>query len=726
MKQVQPSHHSELSTSKNNKIGPSVSSETQQGISETHLSIKIINMEYKHEPLKGDHDIRLLKLLPFGRSAQSPLACELITRRLQQSGKDGHSQSRYEALSYSWEGQAPDRILICNGKKLMITANCEAACYQLRYRTRTRLLWIDSICINQTLNTEKSKQVQMMGDIYEQARRVIVWLGEGSPDINRVFGHLSLFTKLGKIPWYPVRAALERKLALRIDKIQQLGDEEIRKLPRTGLFVQVPQDWVLKDVFSRTWFKRMWTLQEAILATECIVQCGSATLAWDTLCSLDGYFSSSGKAMRADDPVQIHRELRRRLDNARGQGYSADQDVRLSSLLRATQEKEVTDPRDRVYALYGIFRAIGVDLPPPDYSKGIVQVFQETTAKAIAGDKSLTVLYHAMGAIQDPILPSWVPDWNDSSPPWSPINFFFRPSGESPVLFETLQDGKHLCLWGKTIDTVETTTPALEAATFMENNQPTDAQTMLEGIRWTVELVKVTRQWLELALESSSHNSHAATSISLLRTFLYSDMPMEEYLDEFVNWLWILLSGRTNASGEVDKAHLFHTWLAESTGGPPLPPPQAETAFREQSQAKMTRPRSPNPNISEDMASFARFYDFDNPELAELANSRELGLYGNLINNDEAKAFQEKFIRINRDRRFFVSLSGKMGTGSTAVGHGDQIVLFSGARQPFIIRSKEDTTYQLLGPAYVDGIMYGDAWDTAWSAEDGLDRIVLS
>ena len=685
-------------------------------------------MEYQHEQLNGDRDIRVLKLLPFGLSKQSPLACELTTRRLEPSRNDENTQSDYEALSYAWEGQTPDRVLMCNGKKLMVTANCEAALYQLRYRTKSRPLWIDSICINQNLDIEKSQQVQMMGDIYRQARRVIVWLGEGGPDIGLVFAHLSLFEKLEKIPSYPVKKILQQKLALRIDKIQQLSDEGISELPRVGLFVQVPQDRVLQDVFSRTWFKRMWTLQEVILARECMVQCGSATLPWDILCGLDGYFMSAGKETRVDGPAQIHRELDRRLSHARGQSYNADQDVRISSLLRSTQGKEVTDPRDRIYALYGIFNSFGVNLPPPDYSKDIVQVFRETTVKAIAEDKSLTVLYHARGASQKLDLPSWVPDWNDSSPPWSPMNFFFRPSGESPVIFELLHDGKHLCLWGKIIDTVDVCTPTLEAATFMEDNQPTGPQAMLEGIRWMAELVKAIRQWVELALGSSPYDSHGATFMSLLSAFLYSDLPLEEYMDEFAIWLCILLSGRTNANGEEDKAHLFHAWLLDSIGAPPPPrvQPTPKTAPKGNSQAKMTRPRPPDPNNSEDMAAFANFYEFDNLELAELAKSRELEQYRSLGNNKAARAFQSKFIRINRDRRLFVSHTGKTGTGSAAIGHGDQIALFSGARQPFIIRSKGDDTYQFLGPAYVDGVMNGEAWNVSWSAENGLDKFVVT
>ena len=296
-----------------------------------------------------------------------------------------------------------------------------------------------------------------------------------------------------------------------------------------------------------------------------------------------------------------------------------------------------------------------MNLPPPDYSKDIAQVFQETTAKAIDEDKSLTVLYHATGASQKHDLPSWVPDWNDSCPPWYPMNFFFRPSGESPVMFELLQDGKHLCLWGKTIDTVDVCTPTLEAAKFIEDNQRTDPQTMLKGTRLIVELLEAIHQWIELALESSPYDSHRATLGSLLGALLYSDLPLDDHMDEFVNWLIILLYERTNANGDEDKTHPFHVWLLESTGSSPPPRPKStsRTAPRGNPQAQMTRSRPPDPTNSEDMAIFANFYNFDNPGLLALVSSREFKLYQILGSNMAARAFQNKFIRINRDRRFF-------------------------------------------------------------------------
>lgn len=45
--------------------------------------------------------------------------------------------------------------------------------------------WIDSICINMEDMEERSRQVQLMGEIYRHAQKVIIWLGETSDDTDR-------------------------------------------------------------------------------------------------------------------------------------------------------------------------------------------------------------------------------------------------------------------------------------------------------------------------------------------------------------------------------------------------------------------------------------------------------------------------------------------------------------------------------------------------------------
>jgi hypothetical protein len=43
-------------------------------------------------------------------------------------------------------------------------------------------IWMDSICINQVGLIEKSHQIPLMGAIYSQATRVIIFLGVPRPE----------------------------------------------------------------------------------------------------------------------------------------------------------------------------------------------------------------------------------------------------------------------------------------------------------------------------------------------------------------------------------------------------------------------------------------------------------------------------------------------------------------------------------------------------------------
>lgn len=60
----------------------------------------------------------------------------------------------------------------------MVGINLRTALLNLRDLQNSRILWIDAICINQEDLDERSVQVAIMGDIYRQARRTVIWLGD--------------------------------------------------------------------------------------------------------------------------------------------------------------------------------------------------------------------------------------------------------------------------------------------------------------------------------------------------------------------------------------------------------------------------------------------------------------------------------------------------------------------------------------------------------------------
>jgi Heterokaryon incompatibility protein (HET) len=89
--------------------------------------------------------------------------------------------SSYVALSYAWGNSVASRQIACGANEgLSVTTNCYDALQQLRHSFRTRTLWVDSICVNQSNEEEKSHEVSLMQDIYDRAEKVYIWLGKGN------------------------------------------------------------------------------------------------------------------------------------------------------------------------------------------------------------------------------------------------------------------------------------------------------------------------------------------------------------------------------------------------------------------------------------------------------------------------------------------------------------------------------------------------------------------
>ena len=72
----------------------------------------------------------------------------------------------FEALSYCWGDISYTREIVVSSTTFAVTRNLYAALSELRYPNKSRLVWIDAICVNQQDTVERSQQVQLMHDIY--------------------------------------------------------------------------------------------------------------------------------------------------------------------------------------------------------------------------------------------------------------------------------------------------------------------------------------------------------------------------------------------------------------------------------------------------------------------------------------------------------------------------------------------------------------------------------
>jgi len=140
---------------------------------------------------KSRREIRQLTLLRSDSDSASGDGCLGIKCILETTSLD--ESPSYTALSYSWGNPEITETIILDGEQFQVTVNLYAALRNLQREHEDTVLWIDAICINQNDNVEKSWQVQQMGDIYQQAIMVVIWLGPADDTSNIAMEKLARF-----------------------------------------------------------------------------------------------------------------------------------------------------------------------------------------------------------------------------------------------------------------------------------------------------------------------------------------------------------------------------------------------------------------------------------------------------------------------------------------------------------------------------------------------------
>jgi hypothetical protein len=198
-------------------------------------------------------EIRLLTIIPSD-NPPSEVTCKLTTASLD-------NPPYYVALSYAWGDESLVRPITVNNQRCLVTASLELALRRIRRlpgkRGRPQILWADAVCINQGDIPEKSTQVLLMGRIYSEAPRVMVWLGEEVSEELRLAVHWTLRPvsiariKAKMLSLFNSKASVKRLTTL--TKIAH-GIHELRR--------------------HRYW-SRIWTFQEYLLPrAEPLLLCG--------------------------------------------------------------------------------------------------------------------------------------------------------------------------------------------------------------------------------------------------------------------------------------------------------------------------------------------------------------------------------------------------------------------------------------------------------------------
>ncbi|KAF7897902.1 uncharacterized protein EAF01_008868 [Botrytis porri] len=364
-----------------------------------------------YSPLNGDfQEIRLLEL----QAAEEPgLPLRGILRHVWLVSSPSQSPLKYETLSYVWGEPEFNKSIIVADQALPITSRLERILTMLRYKSKSRILWIDSICIDQSNMHERSQQILLMRRVYSQGQRNIAYINAD----------------------YSLRA---HRSPQNIQKGMEIMNKISARDNATLASFRKENEWLLERDENRDfWHNKDSDLivQEMALSTKVTLICEDTEVDWDIISSFlrdepyfdafhvhqDGRFS---KFIRKDLFKKIFSNVKFFQDqrNVTRQALTTQcQDERegsdLLDVLARFRGMKSTDPRDKVFGLLGL--VLMPHYVEIDYSKTVVQVYKQTTLSIIECSGHLDIICQSPFELKYPNChgkdidqrSSWVPDF---------------------------------------------------------------------------------------------------------------------------------------------------------------------------------------------------------------------------------------------------------------------------------------------------------------------------
>ncbi|KAM7188064.1 Heterokaryon incompatibility protein (HET) domain containing protein [Naviculisporaceae sp. PSN 640] len=411
---------------------------------------------YIHVPLQTPHSIRLLRLLP-ALNRSSPIECQIFDYPLQPLRDNvGHDDDDndidhthlYEALSYVWGPVDPAcYISIVSGgpvnptalsrdgdqgwgstgsKAMRITPNLHAALLRLRNRYLDRVFWIDAVCINQKNGFEKGHQISRMAEIYHLASGVIVWLGENhddEKDRNDSDRKATGENRVATVQGGGAQALLD------LGALPDLGNIT----PHLNGIGQIKTNLAgFERLLGRSWFKRIWVLQEVAAGRKISIKCGGVELDGDVFCrGLEALRYCLPTQYLQTRPVAalIRRSSFRHplhVKNTPGiwsggpNGRNRTLALRpLGELLYMYQGHQATEQRDKIFALLGLARendsgSIEKHLLP-NYSMSWTQLLEKLLLVLLGVRLPVHVEFRIVTSTTETMTPHSVTDWGITS-----------------------------------------------------------------------------------------------------------------------------------------------------------------------------------------------------------------------------------------------------------------------------------------------------------------------
>ena len=641
----------------------------------------------RHKPLEHPDSIRLFTMKEA--EEDEPVVCELFHARL----KD----VPFKALSYAWNDPETDLILwnrkhadkhwttvSLHYKKENLTGssenlgedvvtqlgvgmNLQAALRRMRSRYPTIPFWVDFICINQSDLEEKNQQVAMMGEIYRSAAQMCVWLGEETDTDHIAFGLVKgLHQQLEALPVSPAP----------VDE-NDIVDAFILK---HGLDLsdssQQSQAWrSVGRLFSRAWFSRIWCVQEICLAvspdkSEPVICCGSSELDLEYF----GNFCLSLFAADTKRPIRASTSFLRHMlmiRNAR------------AAVIHARQVEEGAEPFRFYQQMLQLVRLI-TGFSDWNGSTRVDRIFALLGLANDVRDKQGELMFR--------------PDYRKSA---SQINleltkFFIQRDGNLEALSYLIahESGAEAQVASWVPDWMN---DGYVSRSFGERN----SNYSLPRFQAAGKLCSTGQ-----AIADAECLSCDAVMIDQIYLLLDPLIVLEDSVtDEFCNRImenWKTIAEETRHYNATHKDLVQAYWRI------------------------LTADVTPElDHWSKHFSSFKQSASSNQMVLTQLPDTCER-------DSMEHHKFGELLSYLHWDRAPFLTKTGRLGLAPASTQTGDSVYILQGACTPFVLRqsrhgdAKTDVlSFEVVGEAYVDGVMYGELFNGSQGEWPELQRITL-
>lgn len=419
------------------------------------------------------------------------------------------------------------------------------------------------------------------------------------------------------------------------------------------------------------WLTSGQVIQECHFAKNVLFFCGDRTTTYASLYHTADWILNNGNMVSYQANLDMAKYMigtRYNIMRMRNSNWERE-NQELKVLLDAIKGFNASDLRDKIYALIHLppFRREFPDIVV-DYRADARDVYIDVARAIIKYEKGLGLLtmVDRDAARPDEGLPSWVPRWHrsDKTPNVSSMWYQFYSAGTvngAPALAVDRLSGDVLCLAGFELDIIEDLCRLQFHGTYLDKPP---RQTIFH----------VDEPWEPYARSPESLYptepdfiaAYAMTLTAMCRGvggFWARRCPEEEFphhAGDFVAWLqWLRAAGEVEGSGSHYPPGLY------SQERPFLNDTTEEEAF------------------------------------------------------EFASRYQEMVRRYNLERRLFRTKKGYLGLGAHGLAKGDKVYILAGGAVPLILRPRPTgDRYELIGDAYVHGVMDGEA-ATRHTQQDG-------